>query len=385
MYGENNIRFDPIFRFDDLLTLFCDYISLDKEIDVDDKYRIIRESLYSCKKSKKEDIIHIKRQIARNQSEFLRQPIEKYFLLTRIYLPRKNGERIEFSFRGVRILIQDYHPRSFKTTKFMFSGYKEVNLNHPPKFSALYTSVSARSYKEAARKAMDVIRCLVATSNFVLSGASRRVSSEGYKPFAVARLSKFQVIYNPDKSLCEDYIIYDPYFDIAPTLPFLSHRGEALKSDIIPLMRKIEKLPIGDIIWQALCQIDKGAHSHDQEVALIQTWSGLEIATGSSNGQEVSRRASFLSYEPQLRKARLSYISKVRNTIMHEGNSDWREAKVIDELRVYTCMFIHALINIGSDFKNSSELMEFLSYPTNVSDLNRRIYLLKKAQKMLSR
>ena len=117
--------------------------------------------------------------------------------------------------------------------------------------------------------------------------------------------------------------------------------------------------------------------------AFLQLWSLLESLVGAQNAnyKQMVKRAAFFYKDHSLAREILNHLRERRNRAIHAGQSIEDAEVLVFQAKQFCEFILRFLLSRSYYFKSFEEYRQFLDCPTDLTVLDRRMKLLKRAKK----
>lgn len=381
-------EFSEYLRQSDLLPILLDALELSDELVPNEKLKIVRRALGHIKETGL-DIGLFLSKITELQTAILATSPKLFYLTALISLNSSGVSEILLrrKINKTNFIISRTFPPKLEFEPFEGNGFPKIGHHESPHFSKIYGFKKARSLHQAAIAMMDDLDYWLSCLNFVQHYGRRSISGTPSHPTRKIGTGRFFIIHDSKGIVQKDHWWFETNYFQPIFMTNIDSKGDRnwiAQTD--KLIHSIGNLQYGNVIRQALRQINAALADNDSYSSLAKFWSALEIITGSTQGEanQTIKRASFFSTRPEERRIVLKYISEVRNRYIHTGNRDGFIETLTDNLRNY----IENLIAIlGSDQfldLSFSELVEIMDQPSNIKLLSRRRDVISRAIEIIS-
>jgi hypothetical protein len=329
----------------------------------------------------------LKREISRQENAYLRLPLRPFIVATSLSV-RPTQDLKRTSVGGCTITFSRRLPRCFNRQPLMERASRLIHGDLPDSYTSVRASVRARSEHEAVEQALDTLDLLRGVWNLDIN---RRLWSRYYsgprQPFNQILLGPLHTLHEPSGALAtQDDLWYEPDY-VGPVGPLdLSQILRQLREFEKAVRVRLSKIPYAGEIEKAFRRYTRALDSRDFNKAYLELWSVLEslTSTGKSNYDVTIRRALFPWREKEFNKQILEHLRSYRNRTVHAGLNSEEIDILLRQLRYYVEQMILFHLFNGQNFADMNRVAEFLDLRPDVTELRRRIRLMRKAIKMLS-
>lgn len=248
---------------------------------------------------------------------------------------------------------------------------------------------TGRSYHEAVSKALDVLNQVRGLWTLF---ATYGQWSFGFgfgrtKPIGVIELGPIHTLHHRDGKPVEDVYWYEPDYIEDQELFIPKTSWSKIDNGRQWAIHKIARLPYQNDLESLITRYSVALGHANLSVAFLQLWSILEKISGTIGGpySETIKRISWIFNDRLLAREMLKSLQIRRNQFVHSPETDLEH----DQLVYMVKLFVepHLLRLIRNDFRVSSleEYSSFLSLPTSVSELDKRVQQFSRAARMRRR
>lgn len=287
---------------------------------------------------------------------------------------------------GIEIKIyQNGLPKKFKTREQYDNLWKLPAPHTPPEYAGLVIKVEARTPDDAVHAAIEEIDFIRGIFSF-FANPSMSISLLAGKKKGInrIRLGGLHSVHYEDGALASKEYWYEP--DYTPRTPY-TFNHEKLKKialKVRKIIRRIEQIQGGDKIKDGIIRYVRALDEPNNDHLIIKLWGALEATVGENDKSDIIvKRCSYL-YKDQEHVRQVLEIAKVyRNRNVHGNHSSNLADQIGHHLHsIFTNL---VLFYVGSkDLVSVSEANSFLDSPLSSGDLERKIFLLKKASRFRS-
>jgi len=144
------------------------------------------------------------------------------------------------------------------------------------------------------------------------------------------------------------------------------------------------------MLIQSITDYGIALDSINWKTTFLNLWSILEQLTFTNPNegyQTTIDRVSFLCKKQDYNRIVLEQLRKLRNSFTHGNQSAENEIleNIIYQLKQYVEILLEFHLKMGSKFKNSEEVRNFLSLPYNLHDIKEKIILLQLAKNFINK
>jgi hypothetical protein len=365
-------------------------IQFSKNIPRLERRRIINKAPFNIGAKGKITANKLLEEIKRLEKEYLKKPLQKYFLWSSISTSRFTVlKKIT-----INTCTITFHPNINKIVSKEFEKIKGQATNSvygelPRDYIHFKVNVSAKSYTEAADKAIDAIDLVRGIWNlFYNRRQSFRMSSGFRKPVNKFVLGPLHTLHLPNGKLATESWWYQTNYRGPLSIHNTNKDINYLYKFQNNVRRLLKKSKYKDVLEEAILRYGRALDLADWESAFLKLWGVLELLTntGENESHKVTiKRASFIFHDREYTRQVLNHLRDYRNRAVHTDTSSDDIETFIYQLKRYVEVLLefHLLNKFG--FKNITEVSQFLDLSTDQSILKSRLRLLKSANKLLSK
>jgi hypothetical protein len=367
-------------EYNDAITVLHSMVNFPKKVIGIDKEFIISKAVNNIAKTHTLSAVKVMEEInSLLLSTFAKKPT-KYHLLTSISFdktyPAKN---IQIEDCRIRIIENEY-PKKYTGRDNAIRRYN-IKLDKVPKeYAKLIVDLTAKSSKEAARKALRVLDiqrafwCIFGNSDWEMPGAK-------WSPINQIRLGGAHTIHTDNGKVTADTFFYEQTFIKAKL--FTPAKPAIYTKNCNWSLKQLNMSKYGDKIKEALLLFVRALDEYDPNVALIRLWGAIESLANPNNANYdlVTRRCAFLFHnkEYDYHKQILEHLREYRNSNIHAGDENARVKTSCYQLQVYFKQLIFFHLQHVRYFDSLEQANNFLDLPKDISILENKKKLIEKA------
>ncbi|WP_421526442.1 hypothetical protein [Pseudomonas yamanorum] len=271
-------------------------------------------------------------------------------------------------------------PQKFKTREQYNKTWKFATPHTPSEYSGVVIKVEARTVHDAMHAAIDEVDFARGIFSF-FANASMTLPLFGStnKGINRIRLGGLHSIHTENGAVASEHYWYEP--DFAPRDPF-TFKSEDLKFIALKIRKIIKRINLikgGSKIRDGIIRYVRALDEPNSDHLVIKLWGALESTVGQGDKSDIIiKRCSYLYKDQELVRQILEVAKVYRNRNVHGSHS----SKLADQIGYQLhSIFTHLIFfYVGSkDLVSVAEANSFLDSPLSSGDLERKIFLLKKA------
>ncbi|WEA19001.1 hypothetical protein [Pseudomonas juntendi] len=291
-------------------------------------------------------------------------PIKKYEL---------KGNEITFYPTGI--------PKKYLRTRASLTDLWNCNHSHTPlDYAGVVVSVQARNTIDAFYSAMEFLDFIRGVLSFFANpGMSLPLFGRLKGPINRIRLAGMHTIHKPDGSLAVEEYWFENNESKQKIYSFDTTKKSATGRNVRKILKQTSTIKGSEKIREGIVRYTRALDESDTDYSIIKLWGALESTVGENDNSEIIiRRCSYLYKDHELVKQILEASKFYRNRNVHAGVT----SALADSISYQIHRIFRALIffYVGNkDFQSLNEANAFLDSPLLDGDIDRKIYLLKKA------
>jgi hypothetical protein len=273
-------------------------------------------------------------------------------------------------------------PKKFGSRQQYNERWKSSSPHTPDNYAGIVTQIEARNADDAIHAAIeeiDFIRGIL--SFFANPSMSLSLSGNSKKGINRIRLGGLHSVHTIQGDIATDQYWYETDFE--PRIPFMfdPNRLTTTASKIRKILRRIEQLNGGNKIKDGIIRYVRALDEPNKDHLIIKLWGALEATVGhNDNGDKIIKRCSYLYKDQELVKQILEIAKVYRNRNVHGNFSSSIADQIGYQLHSIFCHLIFFYVG-SKDLISVSEANSFLDSPIITGDLEKQIFLLKKAKR----
>lgn len=384
---NGKVRFQG-FAYYDYAVVLNSMVSLNKEIPLLEKRRVISKAISQAGAKGKITTERLLSEIRNLESKYLRRPLQRYNLVTSISVNRLcNLKRKKVC--GCTISFCPFLPKIYGEgiSKIIQHARHSITGEVPTNYMYVKVSVSAKSYDEAANKALDALDLIRGIWNFFENRKhGMRISSGKRNPVNKYILGPLHTLHKPNGKLATESWWYDLEY-VYQIRPYDPSRviGKLYKFES-SVRKLIQKSKYSSDIDTAILRYTRALDLTNWEDAFLRLWSVLEHLTGTSPSDKYKvtvRRAAFVFGGEKYARQVLTHLRDYRNRAVHSGSENHDIGAYMYQLK----RFVEALMefHLGNKygFKSLADASRVLDLPCDRQELRKKRKTLAYAERFL--
>lgn len=271
-------------------------------------------------------------------------------------------------------------PRKYKSRNEFNDRWSKSFTHTPEHYAGAVVSVRARNYSDAFHTALDAldfvrgVLCFYSVPGMSISLMGRRTG-----PINLIRLGGMHTVHKSDGALATDQYWYEVDERPEKTFTFSTEKQKGLGSSIRKIIKRINSISGGERIREGIIRYTRALDEKDSDYAIIKLWGALESTVNENDNSDIIiRRCSYLYSDHELVRQILETSKLYRNRNVHAGVSSPEADQICYQIhRIFKSLILFYVGN--KEFKSLKEANTFLDSPLMDGDIDRQIYLLKKA------
>ncbi len=353
----------------------------DNELNEDDAQRLTSQALISVisKQGSGQSVTPaaLLQAINREAAAHFQKPVAEYILIT--YL---SVEKLPFSkvtIRECEISGLARRPKKFPFPKPLLGRSRDPLLTQhiqSTEYCPVRIKTNGRTIQEAVDKALDALNYLRGVWTFFATFGRKTLhfSSPRRNPIGVIHCGPVHTLHHPNGTLVDDVYWFEADYVMEQKL-FVPRNGwDEIEENRRWTFKNIKKLPYADDLVAIFARYAAALDHSNLDLAFLQVWSILEKVTNTIGGRydETISRAIWIYVDRQIAKERLEYLRLRRNQYVHSARSSAASEEVGYMVKSFVDPHLLRLIQNDFEVESLEEYGEFLSLPTNLSDLKAR-------------
>ena len=195
------------------------------------------------------------------------------------------------------------------------------------------------------------------------------------------RLGGLHSVHTVQGDIASDQYWYESDYESRPPYKFAPNRLIIIAPKIRKIVRRIENLNGGDKIKDGIIRYVRALDEPNKDHLIIKLWGALEATVGQNdNSEKIIKRCSYLYKDQELVKQILEIAKVYRNRNVHGNFSSSIADQIGYQLHSIFCHLIFFYVG-SKDLISVSDANSFLDSPLAAGDLEKQIFLLKKAKR----
>jgi hypothetical protein len=374
------------FESHDYFTVLESCVNFHPEIPENEKGIIINKAVFPLAKQKPAlNAQNILSAIGKEEIKYLKKPKQDFFVATTISI-NFFEELKKTVVNGSSIKFYKTLPKKFNQKPIYFLKERLRIVDNPSTYTPALVSIKARDEGDAFVRAIDELDLLRGIWNLAANREMRLFGfpSHRTKPINKITLGSFHTIHLPKGDLATtETIWYEP--DFTENQFDIKKKWQSVKSFEKYVKKQFSKHPykveIEDLIRRYVRALDR----FDLHVAFIELWGVLERLTGTATVKtdydKTTKRAAFLYEDADLHRQVLQHLRIYRNANVHAGQRSERIETFLFQLKRYVDNLFFVHIRNRFKFESLDKAATFFDLPTQTSELDNRINMLKNVKK----
>jgi hypothetical protein len=305
------------------------------------------------------------------------------------YRPPIPSADMQFAYADVSIRLCAELPRYMELSEKDFARLTPIATKDTPGFGFLIASTQARNQTEASDKLFNATELFQAVYNLALKPWNIMGSEQ--RPEALLLMGPYQFLFRKRKSLLPDSIWFNPAFrdeywkSSADDLEKLSKRAPSIRK----ALGKLENHPLREPLATAFLMMNEGMESADMTRRTLRYWTALEQLFQAGDERvaydRIIRRATYLNDPPDIPRAKLARLMRIRNRYVHMGKSENEHHQLTQYLAEEIRSHLFYLVINGDDFADHGEFIEMTDLPAGTDALQRRRRAIDRRERMMKK
>lgn len=382
--SDERVSYDSIyFEFKDILLNMIEFMNCDQLAPETRSYVFdlalnnYTKVALTVRKSNKNDLIT---KINSSLKDHLKKPSQEFHLVTSLSLEGPLPIT-QISTGNIKLKLHTSGiPKKYRARK-KFDLQWNKNYEHSPEhYTGVVVSVQARSTTDAFYAALDYLDFIRGVLSFY-SNPGFSISLSGRRSGAInrIRLGGMHTLHHPNGSLAIDQYWYEIEELKENTFTFKEETLKQTSSAIRKIINRICNIQGGERLRDGIIRYTRALDEKDSDYSIIKLWGALEsVVNENDNNDILIRRCSYIYKDHDLVKQILETAKVYRNRNVHAGVSSPSADHISYQIhRIFRSLIFFYVGN--KDFKSLKEANSFLDSPILDGDIDRKIYLLKKA------
>lgn len=369
--------------FDDFLELLISSIKFRSHLPKTTIKGIVLKSLFEIPLAEKLSPGIVLKRISKLEQQYLQQSPKKFFISGSVSIKsRKRISSIKTTQGAIQFDKAIPKPILEAEPKYRRIFMQAVKPEFPQGYARFTVAALGRSIHEAGQSGLEDFDFYRALWNLRLNvGEISRSSSGRISPINRIVMGPLNTIFTEDFKLIEETWWQVPDYDQAENAHDVTDVWKVLRSFERYARGKIKGSTWGGLIRTVLIIYVNALDKRDYEAAFLKLWCALEMLTLTerANYDVTIRRASFYWEDHDFHREVLYHLKESRNRSVHRDEFGIRGEVLVYQLKRYVETLLIFYITKGRYYRNLQEIASFLDLPTNLTALQDRDRLLKKA------
>ena len=378
------------FEFSENASILTTMLSLNRQIPDVERRAITTKAIFTAAEKDPLTKESILKEALLLEKQYLCQPVQAFRLITNLST-NHNGECRNLNIRGSKISIGCKLSKKAITSRseILREAQRTISNDLPIQYSTVSVIVHAKSFNEAATKAIDDIDLLRSIWNYLKNRTiETRLSSGKSSPVNRAILGPIHTLHKLNGEIATDSWWYDANYREEIKVWRIENDIPTILKSTKHFLKRLCNIPYQEEVVSILLQYTRALDSTEWNHSFLQLWSTLEQLTGTTqqDSHKVTvKRASFVFSDTEYASQILNHLRFYRNKSIHTGS----EIDNIEPLLFQLKRVVEGLINfhIGRPkaFKSMAEAAEFMDSPSNREQLDTKIRKLQAVKKFVSK
>jgi hypothetical protein len=295
---------------------------------------------------------------------------------------------IRSSYDGVSIRLSAHLAEYMKVSEETLSKLTPIDTKDRPGFAYLIARTKARNETEAADKIYGATELFLSLYNLALKPWNI-VGSE-QKPEAALMMGPYQFHYRGRKPLFPDSMWFNPsfrdeYWSSHVDIQKLSKHAPSIRK----ALAKLPTHPLKEPLSTALLMMNDGMEAAEMTRRTLRYWTAMErlFQPGEerTSYERIIQRATYLENPPDIARAKLARLKRIRNRYVHMGRSEQGHHQLTQYLADEVRSHLFYLIFNGDDFADHGEFIEMTDLSSNSDALQRRRRAIDRRERMIAK
>jgi hypothetical protein len=320
----------------------------------------------------------------------LSEPARKFSMWSRLsYQAQVFSASKFFTFGDVSLRLCARLPGYMKLSEADFAKLTPIATKDTPGYGFLIASTKARNAAEASDKLFNAAEIFQSVYNLALKPWNIMGSEQ--RPEALLLMGPYQFLFRESKSLLEDSQWFNPSFRSEHWKSSSGDSEKLLKR--APLIRrslaKLENHPLKEPLTTAFLMMNGGMEAADMTRRTLRYWTALERLFQSGDERvsfdKIIRRATYLEDPPDIARAKLARLMRIRNRYVHMGTRENEHHQLTQHLASEVRSHLFYLLFNGDDFADHGEFIEMTDLPSDAPALQRRRRAIDRRERMIEK
>lgn len=320
----------------------------------------------------------------------LSEPPCKFSMWSRLsYRPPIPSTIKLFTYADVAMRLSAQLPLYMKLSERDLSQLRPIPTKDTPSFGYLIASTQARNATQAADKIFSATEMFQSVYNLAMKPWNLMGSEQ--KPEAMLLLGPYQFLFRGRKPLLDRSMWFNPNFRDEYWASTVSESNEIFESAgaVRKALAKLENHPLREPISTALLMMNDGMEAADMTRRTLRYWTALErlFQAGDERASydKIIRRATYLDDPPDVARAKLGRLMRIRNRYVHMGKSENEHHQLTQYLAAEVRSHLFYLLFNGDDFADHGEFIEMTDLPSDALALQRRRRSIDRRERMIEK
>jgi hypothetical protein len=304
------------------------------------------------------------------------------------YVMPISAAEMAFSYADVSIRLSARLPRYMELSDAEFTNLRPTDTKDTPGFGFLIARTEARNQAQASEKLFSATEIFQAVYNLALKPWNIMGSEQ--KPEATLLTGPYQFLFEGRKSLLPHSMWFNPSFrdefwTSNADLEKLSKHARSIRK----VLAKLENHPLKEPLSTALLMMNDGMEAADMTRRTLRYWTALERLFQAGDErvsyEKIIRRATYLEDPPDIARAKLARLMRIRNQYVHMGKSENEHHQLTQYLADEVRSHLFYLVFNGDDFADHGEFIDMTDLPSDAEALQRRRRAIDRRERMIEK
>lgn len=321
-------------------------------------------------------------------TKFLAEPVQKYSMWSRLsYRPAMIPSELRFSYGSVSLRLTKNIPLYMHLSSEALSGLRPLVTTDKSGFGFIIASTKARNEEHAVDKIFQATELFRSVYNLTLKPWN--VIGSEQKPEATLLMGPYHFLFRGNKPLHSENTWYNPsYRDEFWSGTSANFEKVAKKARFVrEALEKLEEHPLRDPLSLAFLMMNDGMEAADMSRRTLRYWTAVERLFQSDNErvsyEDIIKRATYLEEVPEIARAKLHRLVRIRNRYVHMGASENEHHQLTQYLADHIKGHHFYLLFNGDDFSCHTDFIDMTKLPADLITLQRRRMSIDRRERMI--
>jgi hypothetical protein len=303
------------------------------------------------------------------------------------YRPPVPNKEERFTYADVTIRLTSELPNYMQLSDASLAELQPIRTKDMPHYGFLIAATSARNATHAADKIFAATEKFQSVYNLALKPWNILGSEQ--KPEARLMTGPYHFFFEGRQSLLPETNWFNQNFREEYWISTSSDAIFKSAGVVRKALSKLEVHPLREPLSAALLMMNDGMEAADMTRRTLRYWTALERLFQSGDErisyEKIIDRATYLYDPPDLTKAKLRRLVRIRNRYVHMGTTENEHHQLTQYLAAEVRSHLFYLLMNGDDFADHREFIEMTDLPSNATALQRRRRALDRRQRMIEK